>query len=218
MDADANAEGTLLVNTVADNRSKYNNRNYSQAVLARQLQELFGRPSTQTCLRTIANNLIPNCPVTRKDVLAAEDIFGPDVGSLKGKTVRRPNTHIEGRVVDIPVEIMSRYREVIIGGDLMFVNKIPFFMTTSRHIKFGTVEALPNQTGKTIFAAIKKVKSVYMKRGFRMDGRFESLRGDLAAMGIALNTVSNDEHVPKIERYIRTTKERMHCVYNMLPF
>jgi hypothetical protein len=155
--------------------------------------------------------------------MAAEDIFGPDVGSLKGKTVRRSAEHIEGQIVNVPAEIMSRYREVILGGDIMFVNKIPFFMTVSRYIKFGTVEALQDQTAKTILGAIKKVKSVYMKRGFKisvllMDGQFETLRGDLADIQITLNTVSNDEHVPEIERYIRTTKERMRCVYNMLPF
>ena len=62
-----------------------------------------------------------------------------------------------------------------------------------------------------------------MKRGFKistllMDRQFESIRGDLAEMQINLNTVSNDEHVPEVERYIRTIKERAHCVYNTLPF
>ena len=37
-------------------------------------------------------------------------------------------------------------------------------------------------------------------------------------MQITLNTVSNDEHVPEIERRIRTTKERIRCVSNTLPF
>ena len=40
-----------------------------------------------------------------------------------------------------------------------------------------------------------------------MDGQFEPLLGDLAEMGLQLNTVSNDEHVPEIERQIRTLKE-----------
>ena len=41
-----------------------------------------------------------------------------------------------------------------------------------------------------------------------MDGQFEPLRGNLAELGITLNTASNDEHVPEIERQIRTVKER----------
>jgi hypothetical protein len=79
-------KGVTLVNTVAANKSKYTNRDYSRAVLARHLQKVIGRPSTRTFLKIIDSNLLPNCPVTRRDVIAAENIFGPDVGTLKGKT------------------------------------------------------------------------------------------------------------------------------------
>ena len=37
-------------------------------------------------------------------------------------------------------------------------------------------------------------------------------------MGITLNTVARDEHVPEVERYIRTIKERARSTYSMLPF
>jgi hypothetical protein len=51
-----------------------------------------------------------------------------------------------------------------------------------------------------------------------MDGEFEPLRDDLLELGITLNTTANDEHVGDIERYIRTVKERVRCIYNVLPF
>ena len=51
-----------------------------------------------------------------------------------------------------------------------------------------------------------------------MDGQFEPLRGNLAELGIVLNTASNDEHVPEIERQIRTVKERIQAIYCTLPF
>jgi hypothetical protein len=51
-----------------------------------------------------------------------------------------------------------------------------------------------------------------------VDGEFESMRGDLAGIGMHLNVASNDEHVPEIERFIRTVKERTRCVYNIVPF
>ena len=50
------------------------------------------------------------------------------------------------------------------------------------------------------------------------DGEFEHMRGNLSELGIELNTASQDEHVPEIERYIRTMKDRMRSDYNMLPF
>jgi hypothetical protein len=55
-------------------------------------------------------------------------------------------------------------------------------------------------------------------RPFLVDGAFEHLRGDLATLNITLNTSSNDEHIPEIERFIRTLKERTRCIYNSLPF
>jgi hypothetical protein len=82
---------------------------------------------------------------------------------------------------------------------------------------------LENQKSATILSCIKQIQSVYLKRGFcithfLLDGAFEHLRGDLAALRITLNTVSNDEHVPGIERFIRTLKESTRCIYNSLPF
>ena len=60
--------------------------------------------------------------------------------------------------------------------------------------------------------AVKKIQQVYQCRGFAivhllMDGQFEPICGDLASLGITLNTVANDEHVPEVERYICTLKE-----------
>jgi len=51
-----------------------------------------------------------------------------------------------------------------------------------------------------------------------MDGQFDALRADLADMQITLNTASNSEHVPEVERHLLTIKERAHAIYNMLHF
>jgi hypothetical protein len=96
-------------------------------------------------------------------------------------------------------------------------------MTVSQHIKFGTAEMLKSESDASLLDAIKHVKKAYATRGFKLtyilaDGQFESLRADLADLGIALNCVSRDEHVPEIERCIRTVKERTRCNYNMCPF
>jgi hypothetical protein len=71
--------------------------------------------------------------------------------------------------------------------------------------------------------AIKQVSAIYTRRGFRItmghtDNEFEPMRGDFLDLGMELNAVSNDEHVPEIQRYIRTVKERTRCVYTMLPY
>ena len=57
--------GTVLVTTVADNANNFSNADYSQAVLARKIQKIIGRPTTRAFIYFIENNLLPNCPVNR---------------------------------------------------------------------------------------------------------------------------------------------------------
>ena len=109
---------------------------------------------------------------------------------------------------------MSRYRNVVLAGDIMHVNGIPMLITISRNIRFATIEALPNRNIPTLVKAIKAVATVYKRAGFHvttslMDGEFEAMHGDLADIGIALNETARDEHVGEAERFIRTLKERM---------
>jgi hypothetical protein len=180
--------GTLLVNTAQHNKLKYNNRDYAHAVLtvlAHKIQKTIGQPRARSFIKIVENNLLPNCPsVTRCNILIAEAIFGPDIGSLKGKTVRRGAERVDIGIVNIPASIMSHYRDIILAGDVMFVSTIPSFVMISRHIKCGTTEMLNNQKSQTILLTIKQSKAIYMHRGFNltqllMDGEFEPLCMDL---------------------------------------
>ena len=82
---DTSSKGITLITTVDDNKSKYTITDYSQ--LVHKIQRMIGQPSTCDFLHFVDNNLIPNCPITRQDILAAEHIFGPALSSPKGKTV-----------------------------------------------------------------------------------------------------------------------------------
>jgi hypothetical protein len=72
----------VMLNTVAANKSVYTNANYMRAMVARKLQVIMGRPSTKELLRVVDGKLLANCPVTQQDIMAADHMFGPDVGSL----------------------------------------------------------------------------------------------------------------------------------------
>ena len=206
-----------------DNRKNFTNNDYLRAVRARELQVTVGQPSDKDFIRILKECRLPNCPVTPRDVVIANKLFGPDVGALKGKTTRRGPPIVDSPVpVDI-THILKYYGKVTLCIDLMYVNKVPLLVTLSRNVKFGTVEAVKDRKETTLMKSIATVVTLYRKAGFTvttalMDGEFVPLRGGLAEIGIILNETSRDEHVGDIERYICTVKERMRAIYNTLPF
>ena len=215
--------GATFVNTVEDKKGRYTTRGYKQAVLARRIQDVIGRPSTRDFKKIVEGGMLHNCPITRADIVAAEDIFGPNVGSLKGKTARKKNTHVPSLVADVPYQIIKTHRNITLCFDIMFVNKIAFFVTVSRNIRFGTTERILTRHAEVAAKALLNVLLFYRQRGFRVkecygDGEFEALRGDLAEAGAQLNITAENEHVPEVERYIRTLKERTRATYNTVPF
>ena len=50
----------------------------------------------------------------------------------------------------IPVTILERYKEMTLAGDIMFINRICFINTISRHLKFMTVEHIANTDVTTL--------------------------------------------------------------------
>jgi len=74
--------GGILVNTVDSDKSKYSVRQYSNAKKAYTLQDTIGRPSTEDFMKYVQGNMVPNCNITRQDILRTEDIFGPNLGNV----------------------------------------------------------------------------------------------------------------------------------------
>jgi hypothetical protein len=65
--------------------------------------------------------------VTRANVDAADRIFGRNVGSLKGKTVRRrPTDHVASGVDAIPAAVLELHRHLTLTIDIMFVLSTTF--------------------------------------------------------------------------------------------
>ena len=92
----------VMLNTVADNMAKYSKREISGAKKARETYGSMGYPSPEDFRSMVRFNIINNCPVTLQDIEIAEDIWGKDIGALKGKTVREKPIQVKENFIPIP--------------------------------------------------------------------------------------------------------------------
>ena len=204
-----------FVNTVAENMSKFSKREVKGAEVARALHVTLERPSINDFNWIVRSNQIKDSPVTLRDVQVATSIWGKSVSKLKGSTTRTKSVPVSRDYIKVPKELLNLHREVFLTADIFFVNKIPFFLTFSRKICFTAVNHLANRTVVQTFQAFKEACQCCLQRGFRItalhaDGEFAPLTILIESVpgGPMVNLASANEHVPEIERRIRTVKER----------
>ena len=213
----------IYITTVTENKQKYSQVDVKRADGVRALQKVIGHPTAKQLSYLLDHHLIPNSPFTSHDVRRAEQIYGPDLGNLKGKTTRRNPPTVDQIMQQCPGTIIEQYGNVMLSADVMHVNGIPFFVTRSCHIHFGTMDVLPSLQAIDIGAALRRVVNIYAHRGFQvttalMDGAFAGLHDVCNQLQVTLNTTSRDEHVGDVERYIRTLKEHVRGISNTIPF
>ena len=213
-----------FLTTVKANEELYTDREVSRAQLARKVQAKIGRPSTREYVRIVDQNKLPNAPFTSQDIRRAEKLYGPDLGSLKGKTPRRKSPLVVTEEV-VPPAIKEEHKDLTLAMDIMHVNGIAFMAMTTRKLHFTTIDALPNTQEATIMASIKRSVAILRRGGLRprmllFDRAlaFDGFEQQLAMIGMKLNTTAREEHVGDVERFIRTVKDRMRSAYTMLPF
>ena len=90
------------IQTVHGKYKGYTKWEVMQAKEARRAQAMMGNPSKKDYKGMVSNNLIPNCPITSKDVSNAWTIFGPDLASIWGKTVQRAPEPVVTDYVAVP--------------------------------------------------------------------------------------------------------------------
>ena len=96
-----------MLQTVDQQCDKYTCRQVMRATQAPRLQNITMRPPTQKRVDRVLPHL-EDCPLEASDVRVADDIFGANLGSLKGKTVRRPNPHVDTCIAPVPADILDK--------------------------------------------------------------------------------------------------------------
>jgi hypothetical protein len=150
----------------------------------------------------VREKLIANCPVTVRNIQNAHQIFGPNLANLRGKTTRTKPEHVRANYVKIPQDFMDLYKYMTIVADVMFINGLPFLVTSSRGISLVTIKFLPSRLDKQLANSIERVVRIYGRAGFivqtsMMDMEFEKLKDLL--QNLATITTGARELVGEIE-------------------
>ena len=218
-----NITGYSFVTTVAGNQSRFHRREIAAADAARKLYRHLGRPSQAHFEHILANNLLLNCPVTVDDARRAIAIYGPDPGSLMGKTTKRPAAeHVPTfHPIPAPAFILADHRKVTLCVDIFYVQGHRFLHTVSRKLQFRTVTHVSDVKKDTLYKQLQLAINLYHSRGFQIveilaDMAFECLEHEF--MPIRFDFTAHDSHVGEVERSIRTIKERVRADLHGLPF
>ena len=107
MDPTTNHPCWLFVTTVQDQANHYTHRTYKCAQAAWCLHNIIMHPASHH-MSDIAISHLCICPFMKEDIRTADDIFGLNLGSLKGKTVWRPNKHVQAVTAGVPHSTLSR--------------------------------------------------------------------------------------------------------------
>lgn len=210
--------------TVAQNKARYTRQQVEYADRVQALHHKLGRPSIRKFTSIISKNLLLNCPYSTDDVKRAKDIYGADVGFLKGKTTDSPDSSRERDRPHkaLPEHIRDNHLEVVLCCDVFYLQGLAFSISFSKHIRFVSVRFLADNMSGSLAAALRADMKLYTDQGLipttlHGDREYNSIRGKLPGVNV-VGLCRRDSHVPEAERTIRTLKETTRATVHRMPY
>ena len=169
---------------------------------ARKSQQIIGNVSDATLKNIVKHGTITNCAVTLEDIRIANDIFGPNIKSVIGKTTNGASKVSNALPMSVPSEILKKNSDLIVAVDILYVNEVPFLAAVSNPVDYITSHSLHDVSEKSLKQSIDRMLNLYKTRGFNVtrldaDGQFECLEKH---RGHLMNICAQRKHVPVIER------------------
>jgi hypothetical protein len=174
-------EWFINMQTVRKNYEGYTKLKILKAKKVQRAQGLIGNPSKSNFKGMVRGNMIRNYPITSDKVTNTCTTFGPDLASIRGKTVRQTPVPVVVDYVEVTQSLVQNNKVVTMAGDDFFVDETAFLFTESWRIKFITAEYLQVRTATNLCKHQDRVLQVYARAGFLIrtiivDGKFKKLR------------------------------------------
>ena len=167
---------------------------------------MIGPATTKIFKWILKSNQIRNCPVTTKDVEIAEDIWGPDLSYLKGKTTRSTPKPVVYDNIDVPKEIYEKHKDIELCMDTIYINGSAFLTTIGYPIYYRECRYVKDTSHTEYFKIIDKSVRQYNAAGFRIkviecDGEYKQMMDKVKDdMDVTMNYSNAQDHVPRTER------------------
>ena len=211
---------------VEDNLKYMSERQRNRAKKARKAFQALGTPTLDDFKAMLRMNLIRDAKITTTDINLAEKAFGPDVGSMKGKTARSRPLPAQSNLIDIPHELLRINEDIVLSIDGLSVNTLKFLTTISHDVFYRTGQHLNEANAQNYEECMKELYTLYKQGGFTIieihcDNEFHKAMDNFAAKQdpvIKMNYAAAGEHVPRAERNNRVIQERIRANYFHLPY
>ena len=212
-----------FINTVANNKSRFTQRDVKGAEKAREVQSIIAWPGDKQYQKIIQQNQLMNSSITIDDVIRATEIHGPALPLVQSRTTRQKPEKVRVQKLPLPLPFLKSYPNIQLYVDFFFVNRLPFLHTKSSKIDFLTVQSGETRHTKSIVKGIKRVINTYENRGFSITDLHADNEFDINILKQEIDLISTHfygriEHVGTIERSIRTVKERTRAICHSLPY
>ena len=125
--------------TVQDQMKQFSEIDVKKATLVRYIQKCLCLPADLDLANSLdTSGVIQDCEIDQCHVTIANEIYGHNKHALQGKTLQRANTMLkDSSYLGISPSILEHYyKEVSLGVDVLFINKVPYLFAISRHINF----------------------------------------------------------------------------------
>jgi hypothetical protein len=209
--------------------------NPEQVLRAMQVRDMhcaLAHPSDYALSNALRNALIAGTRLTERDVANARDLLGPCVACTAGKTVKESFTYSETEPAAYIGERV--YGDVFyLAGKNAYENdraRVPvhacrtMLLVVDAYSNMMHIVRMNDKHVSSIQKALNFVLSEYLKYGHKVkeyhcdcESVFLATSVWLGTKGVALQAIPPYQHCQRVERQVRTIKERMRCLEAQSP-
>lgn len=215
-------ETSTMTTSVRENEKGFSKRELERAEKARDLTEKLNHPGESTIEQGLKHGIWDNVEFTAHDLHRAQQIKGPDVPGLKGRSTRPRPSEMDFRGEKLEVQ---RIRFGTLSIDIMSVEKSLFIVGIIDQIGMTFGQYIRNKSASTLLDALTMMSEQCEKHGWNVTIRSDNEKSIVNIVNHLrtkqvrdIDLVAPGTHVPIIERKIRTLQEKTRAVLSRLPY